>query len=124
MRKSRHYRGATGGALVNLIVLVCLAVLCALVYFVRHPIMRYVAESWVIDEPASHADAILLLSDDNFYADRATRATELFRQGIAPVVVASGRRLRPNAGISELMVHDLVERGVPKDKILAYPQDA
>jgi len=32
--------------------------------------------------------------------------------------------LRPYAGISELMTHDLIERGVPKDRILAFPQDA
>jgi uncharacterized SAM-binding protein YcdF (DUF218 family) len=48
----------------------------------------------------------------------------LFREGEAPLVVASGRRLRPNAGIAELMQHDLVERGVPKDKILRFVQDA
>ena len=42
----------------------------------------------------------------------------------ARVVVASGRRLRPNAGISELMEHDLIERGVPKDKIVRFTHDA
>jgi uncharacterized SAM-binding protein YcdF (DUF218 family) len=48
----------------------------------------------------------------------------LFREGKGVVVVASGRRLRPRAGISELMEHDLVERGVPKEKILRFVQDA
>ena len=86
--------------------------------------MRFAAESWVVDEPAAHADVILVLGDDNFYADRATHAAELFRQGVAPEVVASGRRLRPNAGISELMEHDLIERGVPKDKIEKFTHDA
>jgi uncharacterized SAM-binding protein YcdF (DUF218 family) len=78
----------------------------------------------VINEPASHADVILVLGDDNFYADRATEAAQLFRQGVAPLVVASGRRLRPSAGISELMEHDLIERGVPKEKILRFAHDA
>jgi vancomycin permeability regulator SanA len=64
------------------------------------------------------------LGDDNFYADRATRAAELFRQGVAPEVVASGRRLRPSAGVSELIEHDLVERGVPKEKIMRFTHDA
>jgi len=109
---------------VNLVVLVSFAAFCALIYFVRHPIMRYAAESWVVDEPAAHADAIVVLSDDNFYADRATHAAELYRQGIAGIVVASGRRLRPNATISELMEHDLVERGVPKEKIVRFVHDA
>ena len=86
--------------------------------------MRFVAESWVVNEPAAKADAIVVLSDDNFYADRATHAAELFRQGAAPVVIASGRRLRPSAGIVELMNHDLIERGVPKESILPLAHDA
>src|SRR5207248_1797578 len=81
------------------------------------------AEYWVVEDPLDKADALIVLSDDNFYADRATRAAELFREGKAPLVVASGRRLRPGAGIAELMEHDLIERGVPKDKILRFPQD-
>jgi uncharacterized SAM-binding protein YcdF (DUF218 family) len=113
-----------GGAIANLVALLFVVALCAVVYFARNPIMRFDAESWVIDEPAAHADAIVVLGDDNFYADRATHAAELFRQGVAPEVVASGRRLRPNAGISELMEHDLVERGVPRDKIMRLTQDA
>src|SRR5437762_8607323 len=87
-------------------------------YFVRHPIFRFAAESWVVEDPLERADVLIVLSDDNFYADRATRAAELFREGKAPLVVASGRRLRPGAGIAELIEHDLVERGVPRDKIL------
>ena len=123
MRRGVQRQGERGGILVNLVVLLFVAALCALVYFARHPIMRYVAESWVVDEPAPHADAIVVLGDDNYYADRATRATELYRQGVAGIVVASGRRLRPNAGMSELMEHDLVERGVPKEKIVRFAHD-
>jgi uncharacterized SAM-binding protein YcdF (DUF218 family) len=86
--------------------------------------MRFAAESWIVNEPAPKGDAIVELGDDNFYADRATRAAELFRHGVAPIVVACGRRLRPNAGITELMQHDLVERGVPRESILPLPHDA
>ena len=120
MRRNRE----RGGTLLSLIILVVFLALLAIVYWARHPIMRFAAESWVIDEPAAHADAILLLSDDNFYADRATRAAEMIRHGVAPVVVASGRRLRPSAGIAELQEHDLIERGVPKDKIIRFPHEA
>lgn len=124
MKHGMKRRDEQGGALANLVALLFVVALCVLMYFARHPIMRFTAESWVVDEPAAHADAIVVLGDDNFYADRATHAAELFRQGVAPVVVASGRRLRPNAGISELMQHDLIERGVPKEKIIAFSQDA
>ena len=116
--------GQRGGILVNLIVLLCIVIFCTLLYLVRHPIFGFVAEAWIVEDPLDKADALIVLSDDNFYGDRATRAAELFREGKAPVIVASGRRLRPSAGIAELMEHDLVERGVPKDKILRFTHDA
>jgi len=118
-RKSQH-----GGAISTLISLLFFAAFCAVLYVARHPIMKFAAESWVVNEPAAKADAIIVMSDDNFYADRATQASELFRQGVAPVVVASGRRLRPIADLSELTEHDLIERGVPKEKIVRFPNDA
>jgi uncharacterized SAM-binding protein YcdF (DUF218 family) len=113
-----------GGILVNLIILLCFVVFCAVLYLARRPILRFAAESWIVEDAAGKADALIVLSDDNFYADRATRAAELFREGKASLVVASGRRLRPNAGIAELMEHDLIERGVPKDKIVRLAHDA
>jgi uncharacterized SAM-binding protein YcdF (DUF218 family) len=124
MRKQLKQGGERGGALASLVALLFVVALCAILYFARHPILRFAAESWVVNEPSEHADALVVLSDDNFYADRATHAAQLFREGLAPTVVASGRRLRPNAGISELMEHDLVERGVPRDKIVRLSHDA
>lgn len=113
-----------GGILIKLLVSLAAATFFLFLYLVRHPVFRFMAESWIVEDPLDKADALIVLSDDNFYADRATRAAELFREGKAPLVVASGRRLRPSAGIAELMEHDLIERGVPKDKILRFPQDA
>jgi uncharacterized SAM-binding protein YcdF (DUF218 family) len=113
-----------GGILSTLMGLLFLAILCGGVYLARRPLLRFAGESWIVDETLDHADAIIVLSDDNFYADRVTRAAELMREGKAPVVVASGRRLRPYAGIAELMQHDLIERGVPKEKIIVFPHDA
>ncbi len=124
MKRKLKHASEHGGIVTNLVALLFVIALCALVYFARHPIMRFVAESWVIDDHAPHADAIVVLGDDNFYADRATHAAQLFRQGVAPEVVASGRRLRPNAGVSELTEHDLTERGVPKEKIVKFTHDA
>jgi uncharacterized SAM-binding protein YcdF (DUF218 family) len=124
MRLLARRNSERGGALISLIILLVILVLCAILYWARHPILRFAGESWVIDAPAAHADALLLLGDDNYYADRATHAAELIRHGVAPVVVASGRRLRPGAGVVELQEHDLIERGVPKDKIIRFPHDA
>jgi uncharacterized SAM-binding protein YcdF (DUF218 family) len=113
-----------GGIVTSLISLLLLVLLCAVVYFARRPILRFTGEAWIVEDTLERADAIIVLSDDNFYADRATRAAEVYRQGMAPIVVASGRRLRPYAGIAELMEHDLTERGVPKDKIVRVAHDA
>jgi len=124
MKQGKGKAAERGGIVLNLIVLVSFVVLCAFLYLVRRPILRFVGESWIVEDAGSKADALIVLSDDNFYADRATRAAELFREGKAPIVVASGRRLRPMAGIAELMEHDLVERGVPKDKIVRLAHDA
>jgi uncharacterized SAM-binding protein YcdF (DUF218 family) len=125
LRSNRQLTGKqAGGILVNLVVLLALAAFFLVLYLARHPLMRFAGETWVVDEPAPHADAILVLGDDNFYADRATHAGDLFRHGAAPLIVASGRRLRPNAGIVELMEHDLTERGVPTDKIVPCVHDA
>jgi uncharacterized SAM-binding protein YcdF (DUF218 family) len=122
-RRSRWSR-QRGGILGSLAGLLLIIVLCGAIYLARRPLMRFAGESWVVEDPLEHADAILVLSDDNFFADRATRASELFRQKLAPFIVASGRRLRPSAGIAELMEHDLVERGVPREAVIRFPQDA
>jgi uncharacterized SAM-binding protein YcdF (DUF218 family) len=116
-------RREVGGIVMKLIVTLAVVIFLFFFYLVRHPIFRFIAESWIVEDPLNKADALIVLSDDNFYADRATRAAELFREGKAPLVVASGRRLRPGAGIAELMEHDLIERGVPKDKILRVAQE-
>jgi uncharacterized SAM-binding protein YcdF (DUF218 family) len=113
-----------GGITAKLVGLLCFLLVLTCIYLARLPLLRFAGESWVIEDPLEKSDAILVLSIDNFYADRATRAAELYRQGLAPVVVASGVRLRPYAGIAELMEHDLVERGVPKDSVLRFPHDA
>jgi uncharacterized SAM-binding protein YcdF (DUF218 family) len=122
--KRRNCQAERGGIISSLIGLLFLLLLLGGVYLARHPLLRYAGESLVVEDPLQKSDAIIILSDDNFYADRATRAAELFRQNFAPVVVASGIRLRPNASIAELMTHDLIERGVPKENILPFPQDA
>jgi uncharacterized SAM-binding protein YcdF (DUF218 family) len=122
--KYTNWRNERGGIISSLIALVFLAALLGGIYLARRPLLRFAGESLVVEDPLEKSDAIIILSDDNFYADRATRAAEVFRQKLAPVVVASGIRLRPNAGIAELMTHDLVERGVPRESILPFPQDA
>ena len=113
-----------GGIFFKLVVLLTLAGLILLAYLFRHPLLRLAGGFWVVDEPLVASDAIILLGDDNYLADRAARAAELYRGRGAPVVVASGRQLRRYAGISELMQRDLIERGVPVEAIVRFPHTA
>ena len=69
-----YRRNETGGILIKLAVSLFLMTFFLALYLVRHPIFRFMAESWVIEDPLGKADALIVLSDDNFYADRATRA--------------------------------------------------
>jgi uncharacterized SAM-binding protein YcdF (DUF218 family) len=111
-------RGEQGGIFFRLLFFVFFLGFVAVVYAARHPLMRFAGEYWVLDEPAAQSDALIVLGDDNYSADRAFRAAELYRQGVAPVVVASGRMLRQNSSLADLMAHDLQQFGVPAASIL------
>ena len=113
-----------GGIIAKLLVLLVLVLLCFLIYVVRAPLLRVAGNFWITPQPPAASDVIVILSDDDFTADRASRAAELYHAGWAPKIVASGRRLRPYASIAELMQKDLEARGVPGKAIIAYPHDA
>jgi uncharacterized SAM-binding protein YcdF (DUF218 family) len=102
-----------GGIFFRLLFFLFVLGFLALSWAVRHPLMRFAGEFWVVDESLTQSDALIVLSDDNYSGDRAFRAAELYRQGIAPVVVASGRMLRQNASVADLIEHDLESFGVP-----------
>src|SRR2546422_10349925 len=110
--------GQHGGILSKLVLLLALLSLCGVLYLLRQPLLRAAGEFWVVNEPLEAADAILLLSDDNYLADRAVRAAELYHAGWAPRGGASWRPLPPYRGISELMRRDLLERGEPGDSLI------
>src|SRR5208282_2235482 len=93
-------------------------------YLVRQPVLRLAGGFWVVDEAPQAADAIVMLGDDNYNADRATRAAELFKAGWAPRIVASGRYLRPYASIADLEAHDLSDRGVPATAVVRLAHHA
>lgn len=112
-----------GGAISKLIFLLFTAVLCVGLYLLRHPLLRMAGEAWEVEDSLGKSDAIIVLGDD-FYADRSTRAAGLYRQGLAPIVVASGEQVRPGKSIAQLMAHDLFERGVPNDRIQQFAQSA
>jgi uncharacterized SAM-binding protein YcdF (DUF218 family) len=110
-----------GGIIFKLLFLLCLAVFCFSIYIARHPLLRFAGGFWVVNDSPKPSDAIVMLSDDNFQADRASHAADLYKAGWAPRVIASGRLLRPYTGISEIEEHDLELRGVPEAAIVKLP---
>jgi uncharacterized SAM-binding protein YcdF (DUF218 family) len=127
---SRHFlqpgkRQLQPGGIVFKFLLLCtfVAFLFAL-YLIRHPLMRVAGRVLVLDDSPRASDAIVMLGDDNYNADRATRAAELLKAGWAPRVVASGRYLRPYISIADLEQHDLTDRGVPASAIVRFPNRA
>jgi len=113
-----------GGIFLRFLFLLFLLAFLALIYVVRRPLLRLAGQLWVVDESAEHADVIVVLGGDNFVADRAAHAAELYRAGLASQVVASGRMLRPYAGISEMTAHDLESRDVPAASIVKFSHRA
>ena len=113
MRRNEH-----GGIFFRLLFLAFLFGFLAVLYLARNPLMRLAGEFWVVDEPAAPSDALIVLGDDNYAADRAFHAAELYREKVAPVVVASGRMLRQNVSVADMMEHDLESFGVPAASIV------
>jgi uncharacterized SAM-binding protein YcdF (DUF218 family) len=117
----RPIHGQRGGIILKLISWLFVLALLGALYLLRAPLLRSVGEFWVVEDQPEKADAIFLLGDDNYRADRAARVAELYRQGWAPRIVASGRFLRPYASLAQLMQRDLMERGVPAGAIQMLP---
>jgi len=111
-------RPSAGGIFFKLMVALALVGMAFLLYLLREPLLRSIGSFWVVSEQPAAADVIILLGDDNYAAQRAARAAELYHERRAPRIAASGRYLRPYVSIADLMQRDLTDRGVPKDAII------
>ena len=103
-------RSDRGGIFFRLLFLIFLVIFAFVIYLARHPILRFAGNFWVVDESPQTSDAIVILSDDDYEAVRASRAADLYRASWAPRIVASGRTLRPYTSIAELMQRDLTDQ--------------
>lgn len=121
---SRTRSAERGGIISRLLSLLFLIALLGGLYLFRHPILRAAGGFWVVSDAPAPADAILILGDDDYEADRASRAAELYRGRWAPLVVGSGRYLRPYASVAQLMERDLTERGVPASAVVVFAHRA
>jgi uncharacterized SAM-binding protein YcdF (DUF218 family) len=116
--RASNVNGERGGIFFRLLFFLFFLGFVAVIYVARHPLMRFAGEFWVVDEPAAPSDALIVLGDDNYGGDRAFHAAELYREGVAPVVVASGRMLRQNVSAADLIEHDLESFGVPAASVV------
>ena len=98
MKHGHANPGELGRILLNLIILLFFVIFSALLYLVRRPILRYTAESWIIEDPLDRADAVMVLGDDNFYADRATRAHRRCHPRHSATRIAGGTSVRGRRG--------------------------
>lgn len=87
------------------------------------------AEALIVRASVAHADAIVVLSGSNAYVERTTRAAELFHESRAPLVVLTNDDARGgwssaqqrNPYFVERATDELIERGVPAEKIRIVP---
>ena len=107
-----------GGIFFRLLFLLFFAMFLFIVYLARYPLLHFAGDFWVVDEAPQTSDAIVMLGIDDYDADAASRAAELFKSGLAPQVVASGRYLRAYASAADLEAHDLTDRGVPASAVV------
>jgi uncharacterized SAM-binding protein YcdF (DUF218 family) len=108
-----------GGIFFRLLFFIFFLAMLAVLYLVRHPVMRLAGGFLVVDDEPRASDVIVVLGDD-YDSDAATRAAELFKAGWAPRIVASGKYFRLYATEAELEQHDLNDRGVPATSIVRY----
>lgn len=113
-----------GGIIFRLLALMALCFFAGIIYLARHPLLQLAARFWIVQDRVTPADAIIVIGDDNFSAVRAAEAAALFKAGWAPVVVASGRMLRPYASLADLMAKDLESRGVPSSAVVRFSHRA
>lgn len=88
------------------------------------------AESLIVEEPLSKADAILILSGSSTYLERTGKAAEIYKKGIAPRILLTddgeragwSRREERNPSFVELARENLIESGVPLEAVEILPK--
>ena len=96
-------------------------------YLLRAPILTGIARLWIVDEPLSKADAIVVLGGG--LQTRPFIAAELYKQGLAPKVVVMNvehkntEELDLTQSETSLLKEVLINRGVPEDALVFIGND-
>ena len=105
-------------------VLLVFVVLIGLAYLERAPILSGVARAWIIDEPVSRADAIVIIGGG--LQTRTFAAARMYHQGIATNILIARSKLSPTdrIGLTQpervLAEKVLTEKGVPAERIQTF----
>lgn len=91
---------------------------------------RFAAEALVVSEGLERADALVVLAGSAAYVERTARASELYREGRAPVVLLTNdgqlsgwsNESQNNPTFVERARAELVRGGVPTERIEALPR--
>ncbi len=92
------------------------------IFLFRAPLLTGLARLWIVDEPLSKADAIVVLGGG--LQTRPFLAAELYKQGLAPKVVVMNieHRNTEEIGITQpetsLLKEVLINRGVPEEALV------
>jgi len=78
----------------------------------------------IADDPLHPADAILVLSGGLREGDRVQHAVDLYKQGLAPLLVLSGTPAGFRTHETEIMQRHAEYLGVPPGRILAVKHDS
>jgi uncharacterized SAM-binding protein YcdF (DUF218 family) len=110
----------------NILAAGALLLLLILLAYAFHPaILTGIADALIIQDELQPADAIVLLNGD--YDTRPFRAGELYKQGLAPVILVARAEndpvvdlgLTPNE--TDVSVGVMEKLGVPREKIIVLP---
>lgn len=101
-----------------------------LVFILVWPLLAWIAaRGLIVSAPLNSADAIVVLSGSSTYVERTHKAADLYREGRAPLVLLTddhtrggwSSALQRNPYFVERATEQLIEKGVPADKIRVVP---
>ncbi|HZC67031.1 MAG TPA: YdcF family protein [Nitrospirales bacterium] len=78
----------------------------------------------IVDDPLHPADAILVLAGESREGDRVRHAVELFKRGLAPLLVLSGTPMGFRTHEADVMRRHAEYLGVPPVRILTVRHDS
>ena len=103
-----------------------LCVVLALVFIFRAPLLRGMARAWIVNDPLTKVDAIVVLGGG--VETRPFEAARLFQQGFAPKILLTNPQPSAPSQLNlvptdtELTRGVLVKQGIPESSIFVAPE--